>query len=921
MTHYRIDAPLGEGGMGVVYLATDVELKRRVAIKFAAGDGGGGTLAEEARAASRLDHPSIARIYELDRTAEGRPFFVMEYVTGLSLAAALREGPLAEERTRAVLRAVLEALKHAHGQGIVHRDIKPANIQMTEDGQVKVLDFGLASRVATAEQEMTGATVTMVGLTGDSIAGTPGYMSPEQAAGRPVDARSDLFSLGCVLYECLSGRRAFPAANLGEYFAVLHGREPDALPPTAMGRVAMRLLKKKPEERYQTADEVLAALGRVGGKEQPRQHWNWRWAAAGVVLVVAAVLGWMWSARSYEPKPGALVWYRQGLQAVRDGTYLKASKALAEAVRVDPEFTLARAHLAETWVEMDYTERAREEMLRVRRAPGRLAKVDRLHVDAIEFLITGEVKETIARYEEMAGEVEAGERASVFLDLARAYERAGEPKKARESAEKAVAADGQSAAAHLRLGLLLRRARQYEKAEAELETAGRLYGASSNLEGATEVKYARGMVALDRERPEEARRLLSEALESARVTGSAQQQVSVLLQQAALASQSGALDEVHRLATEAVELARAEGVENLAARALITLGGALFLREPAEAEKYYTTALVTAQRNRARLTEARAQLALGSLYSSMGQPERALAVLKPAAAFFTPGGYPADAFRASILLGRTQRDAGDYDGAERVFRALAGSGSKEEQALVHDALGQVLACRGRLRAAEREFAESGRLYEEAQSATGAAYAWLSRAGALWQLGESGTAAELLKQVEEAAAKSGNEDLSRLAALERAGMAVSQGRGGEALRVMGSVKSSKAARDRLQAAVRAASAMGAAGMRRCREALAEAESVRVHAARTAAYLDCALVAKAAGARDEARVWGAEAQKLAARGGQAEMEWRAWAAMGRGEEAARALGVLKGAWETGDFERYVKRPDVRALLATNQRVEAR
>lgn len=920
--------------MGVVYLATDLELQRRVAVKFAAEDGGDGRLAEEARAASRLDHPNIARIHELDRTPEGRPFFVMEYVPGRNLAVLLREGLPGAERTLEILRAVCAALVHAHAQGVVHRDIKPGNIQINGDGQVKVLDFGLAGRVRTEQQEASGATLTFTGeVTGAEISGTPGYMSPEQAAGLDTDHRSDLFSLGCVLYECLTGRRPFPAPQVAEYFAQLHGQQPEppskvsAAVPMLLDRVTMRLLAKNRDERFQSAREVLEALDGntvtlpVQRAGKARWHKDWRWVAAACFVVVAAVLGWLWSMRTYVPKPQALVWYRQGLQAVRDGTYLKASRALAEAVRVDPEFTLARAHLAETWVEMDYGDRAREEMLRVRRGGGRLSKADRLHVEAIEYLVTGDLKETIARYEEMAGEAEGSGRAAVYLDLARAYERSGQPKKARESAQKAVEADGQSAAAHLRLGLLLRRAREYARATEELAAAGRLYSASSNLEGATEVKYALGMLAIDREQPEEAKKLLEEALESARVTGSTQQQVSILLQQATLATQSGALDEVHRLATQAVELARAEGVETLAARALITLGGALFLREPAEAERYYTAALRTAERNRALLTTARAQLALGSLYSSTGQPEQAVAVLRPAAEFFGKGGYPADALRAGILLGRTQRDAGDYDGAERVFRALVGSGSKEELALVRDALGQVLMCRGRLRGAEQEFGEAERLYGEARSATGEAYVRLSRAGALWQLGESGAAAEMLKLVEAVAARSGNEDLSRLAALERAGMAVSLGRSGEALRLVGSLKEPQAVRDRVQVRVRAAAAMGAAGVKRCREALGEMGGVKVHTVRTWSYLECAQAAKAAGAKQEAREWGAEAQRLAARGGQMEMEWRAWAAMGSDEEAARGLGVLKREWAEADFKRYMTRPDVRALIPNNQRVEAR
>src|SRR5688572_27194484 len=208
ISHYRIVSEIGRGAMGVVYLAEHIVLGRRVAIKTA--NANHGRFLREARAASALSHPNIATIHDYGQTDAGQPYIVMEYVQGKTLADLIREGNLEIPRCLRIIRKVAEALDEAHEHGIIHRDIKPSNIMVDDRGIVKVLDFGLAKHIGLQPVEQgtdpnSRDTKTKEGL----LVGTPMYFSPEQALGVALDPRSDLFSLGLVLYECLTGKPAF----------------------------------------------------------------------------------------------------------------------------------------------------------------------------------------------------------------------------------------------------------------------------------------------------------------------------------------------------------------------------------------------------------------------------------------------------------------------------------------------------------------------------------------------------------------------------------------------------------------------------------------------------------------------------------------------------------------------------------------
>jgi len=274
--HYEILELLGEGGMGAVYKARDTRLGRLAAVKIMRPDRAGDSeqkrrFLREAQTASALNHPHILTIYEIDADA-GLDYIAMEFLSGGTLADAIACGPLHAERALRLAAQVADALAAAHAAGIVHRDLKPANIMMSAEDRVKVVDFGLAKPIEPAPH----TAVTAEALTAEgTIVGTAAYMSPEQAAGRTVDARSDLFSLGTILYEMLAGRRPFRGDSLASTLAAILRDTPEPVAGAAqeVSRLLERSLCKDVDRRFQSAAEmkqaIEACLAAPPGRAQP----------------------------------------------------------------------------------------------------------------------------------------------------------------------------------------------------------------------------------------------------------------------------------------------------------------------------------------------------------------------------------------------------------------------------------------------------------------------------------------------------------------------------------------------------------------------------------------------------------------------------------------------------------------------------
>jgi serine/threonine protein kinase len=277
---YEVVDLLGEGGMGDVYRARDTRLGREVALKILRAEisDDGQRLARferEAKLLASLSHPNIATIHDLGRSGD-LPYLVLELVPGKTLGERLAEGPLPVDEAIRVAAAVARALEAAHENGVIHRDLKPANIKITPEGRIKVLDFGIAKATAPevtiadrSESPTRGLDTTEAGL----LLGTPSYMSPEQARGRAVDHRTDLWAFGCVLYECLTGRKAFLGTTVVEVLAAVLDPHPswDLLPASTPARIRSLLsasLEKDPNRRPQSARSVRQDLEAVTAEQE-----------------------------------------------------------------------------------------------------------------------------------------------------------------------------------------------------------------------------------------------------------------------------------------------------------------------------------------------------------------------------------------------------------------------------------------------------------------------------------------------------------------------------------------------------------------------------------------------------------------------------------------------------------------------------
>jgi len=318
LLHYRLLEKIGEGGMGEVWRAKDQTLDREVAIKvlptaFTADPDRLARFEREAKVLASLNHPHVAAIHGFHE-ADGRRFLSMELVPGEDLALRLTRGPLPVDEAIAVARQIVEALEYAHDHGIVHRDLKPANIKITPDGAVKVLDYGLAKAMA-GDPSLSGAisaptmmpTVTSAGTVAGMILGTAAYMSPEQARGRSVDKRADIWAFGCVLWEMLTGRRAFDGETVTDVLAAVVTRDPDmsALPsstPISVRRLLARCLDKDPRTRLRDVGEARIALASpsiedgavaaaVPGQAPSPRGRTWWLAGAALALVAGAAIG------------------------------------------------------------------------------------------------------------------------------------------------------------------------------------------------------------------------------------------------------------------------------------------------------------------------------------------------------------------------------------------------------------------------------------------------------------------------------------------------------------------------------------------------------------------------------------------------------------------------------------------------------
>lgn len=712
ISHYRILEKLGEGGMGEVYLAEDTHLHRKVAIKLLlaksiSDPNARKRLIREAQTAAVLKHPNTCIIYAVGKS-EDTSFIVMEYIDGETLAERIKNRGLTLSESVDIAIHIADALTEAHSHNIVHRDIKPQNIIINARKKVKVLDFGLAK--ITQQNDGTpfeGETISA--LTGAGmIIGTAGYMSPEQAQGAKVDFRSDIFSLGVLLYECVTGHRAFTGTTFMEVCGkILHVNPPapsklDARVPQELDKIILRAIEKRPESRYQTAEALFTDLQAVREhlnneeliKTQNAAHqkdtsriFAWktltnviyrpRFKPVAVALAILLALSAIYGIRklslssTHQLSPEVKRLYNEGLNASHDGTYHTARKRFDLVVQADDKFALAHARLAEAWNELDYSNKASDHMLKALSLNQDISSYsprDAFYVKAIHFSLIRNFSESINQYSEILKNTPEEEKYLVYFDLGRAYEKNEDVERAIASYEEALKNNPRYAGALLRLGVLYGRGTDFELADSKFKEAESIYEATGNPEGVTEAMLLHAIFLADKTKLAQGRDILNKALDQAKAFSNKAQQIKILTQLSDLDIQEGRLDEAQKLAEETVSIAQEDGLHNLSADALINIGFAFAVRGQTDvAENYFIQALQISQRYNGQVHEARSKLSLASLYLQKSNADEAINYAEQALPFYQKGGFDGQVSDALLIIGRANRLKGHFEEALNTF--------------------------------------------------------------------------------------------------------------------------------------------------------------------------------------------------------------------------------------------------------------
>lgn len=971
-----------------MFLAEDILLDRKVAIKMLPARSIGSEHAKkrlfrEARAAATLDHPNICAIYEVGEEGDCA-FIAMQYIEGSTLSRVIKDNPLSPLDVVDIGIQASEALVEAHSHGVIHRDIKPHNVIVTPRGQVKILDFGLAKILQSEYPRLTEAeTETRLTDTGE-VVGTVGYMSPEQLRDQPVDARSDLFSLGVMLYECATGKSAFGGSSKIEISLQVIQVDPprpselDPAIPSGLDEIILRAIAKDVEGRYQSASAMLADLRRLEvalqgsvlntrplsrGRDsldlskRPSISDRIRQAPAkfiGVLIVPLLILG-IWLALSasnsslHQPSAEAKTWYDRGTDAMRAGTYYQASKALEHSIGIDDRFAMSHARLADTYLEIDNTDKAMEELLgALSMVPNRsaLATADSNYLDAVAAKVRREFPRAIEIYRKLANEARESEKAGVYVDLGRVYEKNEEIDKAQENYLEATKKDPQSAAAFLRLAILFVRRQDAKNAEGPFNEAEKFYKLMSNQEGLAEVYYQRGTLLAKIGKLNEAKAQLKKVLDLLQTDDNHYQLVKTQLQLSAVYYSDGDTERSRQVATEAINLARASNIHNTATNGLIDLGYTFLNRgEFGEAEKYFRQALDFAQRDKTRNSEARAILALGNLNQQKGNTDEAISLLGQALKFYQQGGYRKETSIALLVLGRAYRDKGDYEVAFKTFeQQLDLAKDLGDPAQVSAAHMSLATLRGteqeRYPEALTHLDESYKIDDSRGAKVQMGFDQMNRGNFLWQLGRYAEAREALDLAFSIANRPEASFKAVLAwvQLTESKMLLSErhfteakGKGRQALDGAGAEYKDVALQAKYTIG-RAEAFSGApqAGRRLCDEAVANAKEGKTPRLISNALLALAEVMLREKDTQAALATALEAQAMFAKSEQQDSEWRAWLIAARANElagnqsatqdyAARAEKLCAGLrerWGAEAYDGYLRRPDIadyRAQLA--------
>ncbi|HEV7860533.1 MAG TPA: tetratricopeptide repeat protein, partial [Pyrinomonadaceae bacterium] len=744
--------------------------------------------------------------------------------------------------------------------------------------------------------------------------------------------------------------------------------------PVELDRVVMKALAKKAGERYQSAKEMLGELRGVhGAMSDEDKHRTLRFSTNSsaasrksalmtlnyklkspmlsirfVLLVLLgaalAVWGFMYWRRPtlHRPTTEAEHWYVVGTQALRDGAFDRASKSLERAVAADDKYALAHARLAEAQMELDYADRAKDELLKVGvLVPDRsiMPQVDALYLDAINAVATRDFPRAIGAYQQILKLTpdDATNKASVYVDLGRAYEKNDDVSKAIESYVEATQRDPGDAMAFLHLGTLYARKQDTTSAVGAINKAEALFQTASNVEGRTEVLYLRAILLRDAGKFSDAQALLEQALTMARDNNNDTQQIYIRLQLGRVFYSQGEIDQAQVLAQQAMDFAQQRGLDNLAARGINERGWAyLGIGAYPAAEKDFNRALGVAQRNRLPYLEASSQYGLGSVLIQQFRTDEGLAYIRQALDAFEQRNYRRDISLALTSLGRGLRRKGEYEAALDAFQKKLQldqeANDQRRLGFAYDGMASVYLEQGRYQEALDNYEKVLTINSSLGDKVMKIYALMNRGNTLWRLGRYDEATASLDQSAALNNQPGANYNQVSAEIQtvRAQMALSQGNFPEAktiaqkyLATYGSqYKELEFDANYVLCLTQVLSGKGPEGQRLCEEAVNTATSLGDALRLSNAMLALAQAQLETGDAQNASTNALRVRERFHQGGQQESEWRAWliaaiASRRKGDEGAardqlahakEVLSQLEQKWGTDAFSKYLNRPDI-------------
>jgi len=958
---YEIVAPIGRGGMGVVYRARDPQLGRNVAIKVlpenvSSREERVARFENEARLASSLNHPNIITIYSMGWQNQ-RCYIAMEFIEGWTLQDLMEKGPLPVEQALNIFVQVADGVARAHEAGIIHRDLKPKNVMITTDGHAKILDFGL-SKLTRSSLDSEAPTASAIGTADSSggltkpgtILGTVEYMSPEQAAGRSVDYRSDQFSMGTLMYAVLTG--VLPFHRESEVQTLNQIIEDDPRPvdelnprvPEALRLVLGRCLMKDPRDRYTSTRELARDLQQLElDRKIPLRHWKRRdWIRASIgLLILLIIVGsiWIWSQLPYHPKPGAVEWYQKGVTAMHSMVFDSARKFFLKAVEIDPEFAIAHASLARAYDEMDYSVKAKDQMMRAMEIAQKinLSSKDTKRFHVYQYLVSHHYENAVPLLQQLEKDADQRDKPAAALECGWLAQKLDDTEDAAEAYERALQVNPDFAAAHLRLGYIQQRRAEDESALQNFTDAENLYRTSNDYEGTTASLYERASFLNRRNRLKEAADSIEKAIDIARMIENRYQEIRLQLLKSTVMRKLGESDRAGELAQQAIEAALNEGMDNLATSGMIGLGNVfLDIGDYGSAEKYFREARYFAQRGKVRRYEAMASVSLGSLFEQKNQPDQAMQFIEEAMPFYKEAGYRREYIQTMAILGGVLRQLGSYEKGIEVLREALPQAVQfhftTTEVRIRERLVELLKAQGNWPEALKESEQFANKF--ASDATGV-YARLDCAGLYWRLGRWQDAERSLAEVEPMLRDGADPYVMSLFRLRQTEMSYARGRfeqaGVDARRTIAVVP---AAGDMAELDARLIEALVLVRTgRRDKDIQSALQIVRAFEesklAGNAASARLAIAEALAdiGQREIARTLVSDALVFFDDYGIWESVWRAHIVAARVSEGAAdisahknaarsALNKLRDLWPTNDVDRYLQRTDIKLLCGDMQ-----